>query len=1174
MNHAKLLCPIGILLLVLTANRVHAQPRTLHLTLQNRDPNTGQVMVKTEEVDSAKVAVVVVDPWNFHWCKTATMRVDALIPRMNKALEAARSLGMTVMLCPSDVVDNYAGWPQRETVIAMPKHAPPPLAAVNCPAPPDGGGCACGSERCIVNYGWDGMHPSLHIAKTDLIPDTLEDVWTICKDRKITHLIYMGVHTQVCLLGKPMGLRNLKAAGMPCILARDITDAHPGYNPATGFTPDGHTAEVVAHFERYLAPTINMAEELAKIGKWDPAWVVDPVRIAPWGTTRRPHLFEKEIIVTLSAPWQPQAEIRYTTDGTEPGPQSTKYEKPLAIDQTTRLRVGAFEDGRRVCLESEGVFDKLIALPPQPDVHLSDLTPLRVVGPGHTYGDSVRFAAHSNPPRKDESNEGNPLQLRGVKYAKGLGVHAINQMIFQLQPDYARFVALVGVDEHLLSVSNGSNLAMHPSVVFKVFIDGQEAAASPVMRIAMEPWRFDVQIPPGSKIISLATMDGGDGNKEDRANWVQCGFVRVGQYYAGEGDIEYLQLLDIARRMFAPDPEFQNLAMLYDPDWNGLVEGPTWKAWWTQNSYGPTYCALPFYQEPFVTFLQNAQNLWFDQMGDGERKSYMDWVAPDGCLCDGAAPGLFVSRQGDGRVDIHDWALEFTGAGLLNQSELLLIGRDPQAIAHYLPKLRRCANFIETRRDPSNNLFLAGPAANLLGPSYSGWKKPDGTFDKAYLTGLSITYIAALDRLIELEKLAGDPALAQLYTERRDLARKGLPQLTTEEGYFLKSLDPDGTRHGVYGAAQHGYFEATCNHDAICFRVADDAQAEKIYAKITSIPGLRPHDLIVTNYPGLDDLYQEPTGLFTFGHWVNGGHWSTCEARMMMGYYRLGKHDDARRSMQRILGFARRFRMDNNLTDFGSQPYQPGQPINCVVDCWGIPAALIRGLFEYLYRADGVTIIPHIPPGITRLEQHFPIRFGSKRLYLATTGRGPITSVVLNGQPWQQHDATSVKLPYDQTPDEAVIQIALGDAKPEQFVPRKAAPVFVPIAALNQLPPSPLTDSIAALVPRVDALRKFHEQLLGAGLGESYEAAHARLVAACLATSVQHLTMVAAGQIPPLPPESQAAADKSYMEATARLCDGLERTLQSYGQSRDPHKRQVHQLWLDTKNTEPTTPNP
>ena len=37
------------------------------------------------------------------------------------------------------------------------------------------------------------MHPDLVIAKTDLMPDTLQEVWTICKDRKLTHLIYIGV---------------------------------------------------------------------------------------------------------------------------------------------------------------------------------------------------------------------------------------------------------------------------------------------------------------------------------------------------------------------------------------------------------------------------------------------------------------------------------------------------------------------------------------------------------------------------------------------------------------------------------------------------------------------------------------------------------------------------------------------------------------------------------------------------------------------------------------------------------------------------------------------------------------------------------------------------------------------------------------------------------------------
>ena len=501
-----------------------------------------------------------------------------------------------------------------------------------------------------------------------------------------------------------------------------------------------------------------------------------------------------------------------------------------------------------------------------------------------------------------------------------------------------------------------------------------------------------------------------------------------GRFFAGEGDAEYLSLLDISRRMFEPDPEFQNMPMLYSPAWNGLVEGPTWGAWWIQNSYGPSYCAMPFWQEPWVTFLQNSQDLWFDQMGDGKRIGGQNWQAPDGCLCDAASPGWIYYKQGDGRVDIHDWGMEFTAAGLVLQSEALLIRRDPAALAHYLPRLERVANFIETRRDPQKNLFLAGPAGNLLAPSYAGYKRPDGTFDKAYLAGLSVTYIAGLDRLIELEKLAGRPEQVTLYTDRRRLAKEGLANVTTEEGYFIKSLDPDGTRHGVYGAAKHGYFEAIVNHDAICFRVVDDRQAEKIYQKIASIPGLRRYDLIITNCPGLDDMYVDPVGLWEFGRWVNGGHWSTCEARMIMGYYRLGKYDDARRSMQRILDFARRFRMDNNLTNFGSQVYQPHEPINCVYDTYGVPAAMIRGLFEYLYRAEGLTILPHIPPGVTELQQRFPIRFGTKRLWLMTAGSGPVTAVAINGQPWTSFDATSIALPYDQTPDEARIQILLGGA--------------------------------------------------------------------------------------------------------------------------------------------------
>ena len=553
-------------------------------------------------------------------------------------------------------------------------------------------------------------------------------------------------------------------------------------------------------------------------------------------------------------------------------------------------------------------------------------------------------------------------------------------------------------------------------------------------------------------------------------------------------------------------------------------------------------------------------------MGDGKSEvsfgrgdKRRTWVPPDGCLCDAAAPGMFIPKQGDGRVDIHDWGMEFTAAGFLLQAEALLIGRDEAMIREDLPKLERCANFIESRRDPKNNLFLAGPAGNLLAPSFSGYKKPDGSYGMAYLTGLSVTYTAALDRLIELENLAGRSDEAKLYRARRDSAQEGLAQLATDEGYFIKSLDPDGTRHGVYGAEKHGYFEASPNHDAVAFRVVDDEQAQKIYAKIASLPGLRPHDFIIANYPGLDDMYEDPEGswLWSFGTWVNGGHWSTCEARVIMAYYRLGKHDDARRSMKQLLTFARRFRMDNPLVEFGSKVYQPKQPINLCYDSFGPPAALVRGLFEYLYTADGVTLLPHIPPQITSLEQKFPIRLGQKKLYIVTKGSGQITSVLVNGVALKSFDETSVTLKYETLPALAQIHIGLGGAR---LTPDHR------ISITRERPPAgKLADAspeLDALEIRRESLGKLLMELRKAKLRKTYEAAHARLAMKAINIAFHRHAMLKDGVLQPLDEEeSRAAADKIYIETADKLCNGLEATLNSYAETTDSVQKKVYAIW-------------
>ena len=651
----------------------------------------------------------------------------------------------------------------------------------------------------------------------------------------------------------------------------------------------------------------------------------------------------------------------------------------------------------------------------------------------------------------------------------------------------------------------------------------------------------------------------------------------TGKYFAGKGNVQYLKLLETAREVLSPNPRLQSLPMLYTPSYNGFTEGPTWWGWWIQNSYGPTYCGMPFLRQPLLTFLQNSQDLWFNLMGDGKTKrpgvggiapngqvvTWRKWqiggIAPNGCLCDDATPTSINYKQGDGRVSIHDWAMEMSAAGLSMQSELLLETRNQQAISKYLPKLERVANFVWTRHDPKNNLFLAGDAANLLGPSYAGYKEPDGKFGKAYLTGLSITYIAALNRLIQVEKLAGHKRKAALYTHRRNLARLGLPLLTTKEGYLIKSLDPDGVRHGVYGAAKYGYFCTSPNVDAICFNIVGLAQAKNIYDMIRSIPGLRPYTFIIANYPSLDDMDVPATGLSSFGKWVNGGEWATVEARAIMAYYRVGAYQATERSMERWLDFARQYRLDNPLCDFGDKVSQPSQPINLTYDMFGIPTAMLRGLFEYIYTARGLTLIPQIPPGITKLEQKFPVRFGHTRLYISTVGNGPVRAVRVNGRAWHSFNDRSVFLSYQKMPPTAYVQIALGNAKLPQassWPVRSLNPAAIPAVAANA--PQP----IRRLAKQGRHVRKFWSALAQNGLGQTFAAHDARLLTNWIVATIDRHTLESEGKIQPLKTAaSQTAADKAFFQTAGALYQGLAGVIKSYKGSDNPRKKTAYSDW-------------
>jgi hypothetical protein len=104
--------------------------------------------------------------------------------------------------------------------------------------------------------------------------------------------------------------------------------------------------------------------------------------------------------------------------------------------------------------------------------------------------------------------------------------------------------------------------------------------------------------------------------------------------------------------------------------------------------------------------------------------------------------------------------------------------------------------------------------------------------------------------------------------------------------------------------------------------------------------------------------------------------------------------------------------------------------------------------------------------------------------------------------------------------------------------------------------------ALETLLDRAARLRRFNEAMVAAGLKDAYEAAHARLAVNCLLAARRRAELLSAGRLTALPPRSEAAADKLYLSTPLKLCDGLEKLLNSWQASSDPRKRQIHSLWL------------
>lgn len=254
---------------------------TIDVQLRSRGKSGDQTVVQ-QQWKSTETAVIVCDVWDYHHCLNAVRRVEQFAPRLNQVLVAARKRGAIIIHSPSDCMEAYRNHPARLRAMNVPQatDAPTDIDAWCSSIPSeelatypidqsDGGEDDDPAEHAqwakeLESLGrnprspWKKQTKSLTIHETvDYISDRGDEVWNVLQKHGVKNVILVGVHTNMCVLGRPFGLRQMVRGDKNVVLMRDMTDTM--YNPKR-WPYVSHfegTRRIVAHIERYVCPTIS-----------------------------------------------------------------------------------------------------------------------------------------------------------------------------------------------------------------------------------------------------------------------------------------------------------------------------------------------------------------------------------------------------------------------------------------------------------------------------------------------------------------------------------------------------------------------------------------------------------------------------------------------------------------------------------------------------------------------------------------------------------------------------------------------------------------------------------------------------------------------------------------------------------------------------------------------------
>ena len=212
--------------------------------------------VEERNLPVAKTAILICDMWDKHWCTGANERCRALVEKMNPVINLARDKGVQVIHAPSDTLGFYAESMQRRRAMAAPAADPPdPIEFADPPLPIDDSDGGCDTPGDTSYSAWTRQHPLIEIGDFDIISDNGGEIYNFMQQQGIRNIIFVGVHVNMCVLGRSFGIKQMRRWGVECVLVRDLTDAMYDPKDPPHVTHDEGTQLVVEHIEKHWCPS-------------------------------------------------------------------------------------------------------------------------------------------------------------------------------------------------------------------------------------------------------------------------------------------------------------------------------------------------------------------------------------------------------------------------------------------------------------------------------------------------------------------------------------------------------------------------------------------------------------------------------------------------------------------------------------------------------------------------------------------------------------------------------------------------------------------------------------------------------------------------------------------------------------------------------------------------------